>query len=203
MSHPDDRQANEQQIQQLLSRELANYQLEKRFLHRDGSPIDVSLEVRAVGPADGALEYLVVMLEDISARKQAEKALLRQKNLYDCLSETNQTIVRVPDRTELFASICRIAVEHGGFRFAWVALLDDSRQLLQPVSQYGEDGGYVQQARISLSVDTPRGRGLSARALRTGQHSISNDFLHDPATTPWQAAAHSADIRSAGRNNFV
>src|SRR3989304_2344986 len=50
----------------------------------------------------------------------AEQALLRQKNLYAVLSQTNKAIIHLVGRDELFAAVCRIAVEQGRVRFAWV-----------------------------------------------------------------------------------
>ena len=39
------------------------------------------------------------------------------------------------DRDELFASVCRIAVEHGRFRFAWIGLIDENNPRLKPVAR--------------------------------------------------------------------
>ena len=61
---------------------------------------------------------------DITERKQAEKQAENLGRLYRVMSRVNETIVRVPDRETLFRETCRIAVEDGLLRMAWVGLTD-------------------------------------------------------------------------------
>ncbi|MCX7003060.1 MAG: ATP-binding protein, partial [bacterium] len=48
------------------------YQMEKRFIRKDGTVIWTNLAVGCVRNADGRVEYVVTLLHDISSRKQAE-----------------------------------------------------------------------------------------------------------------------------------
>ena len=138
----------------------------------------------------------IIDKQDIE-RKRAEFALARQKDLYHMLSQTNQAIVRVTSREELFPAVCRVAVEHGRFRFAWIGLIGDEDQLVKPVAKYGEDAGYLNQIYILAEESEAAGRGPTGQALRAGKHVVSNDFLNDPATAPWQDAARRAGVRAS------
>ncbi|MFH0908926.1 MAG: PAS domain S-box protein, partial [bacterium] len=176
-----------------------------------GQPIEYDLvlsatpgEARAVHvsyapehDASGRVVGFIAAVLDITERKQAERALARQKDLYAMLSQTNQTIVRLTSREELFPVICRIAVEHGHFRFAWIGSIAAQDPWVRPVAQYGEDAGYVEQARTSTDDSDPVGRGPTGQALRSGRHAVSNDFMNDPATAPWHEAARRSGVRAS------
>jgi len=142
--------------------------------------------------------HFVAVFNDITERKHADLVLARQKDLYDMLSHTNQTIVRVGTRDELFNAICRIAVEHGHYRFAAIRLIDADRHMVPVVAQYGKDAGYLEQAIVSMRETDAEGRGPAGIALRAGAHVINNDFLNDSATAPWHEAARRAGVRAVG-----
>jgi len=134
-----------------------------------------------------------------SERRQAGLALARRTDLYDVLSQSNKAIVHLVDREALFAAVCRIAVEHGRFRFAWIGLIDKLDPRLKPVASYGEDAGYIDQLNLSGDAATDTRRGLTGRTLLSGAYVISNDFLNDPAMEPWHAAARHAGVRSSAK----
>lgn len=80
ITHPDDMQADLSLVQQLLAGQAQHYQLEKRYLRRDGSVVWINLTVSLVRDAAGAPDYFISVVEDIDARKRAEASLyaLRQ-----------------------------------------------------------------------------------------------------------------------------
>ncbi len=85
------------------------------------------------------LEQKSVELEQHVAELSKSEATLRRLNrLYLTLSETDQAIVRCTDRTALFDAVCNIAVRHGGFKIAWVGLLDAASGQIEPVAFKGE-----------------------------------------------------------------
>ena len=143
--------------------------------------------------------FFAGIVHDITARKQAELALSRQKDLYDVLSQTNKAIVHLVDRDELFETVCRIVVEHGRFRFAWIGLIDKDDPRLQPVARYGEDTGYIDQLNLSGDAASDARHGLTGQALLSGACVISNDFLNDPAMVPWRKAARHAGVRASAK----
>ncbi len=75
MTHPDDLLLNETKFNQVLSNEIDQYRLEKRFLRKDGSIVYTDLVAGCVRNEDGSVEYLITLLNDISERKQAENDL--------------------------------------------------------------------------------------------------------------------------------
>ncbi|MDE2299925.1 MAG: PAS domain S-box protein, partial [Burkholderiales bacterium] len=75
ITHPDDLSSDLNQVGRMLAGEIQTYALEKRYLRKDGAVVWINLTVGLVRRADGAPDYFVSVVEDISARKQAESAL--------------------------------------------------------------------------------------------------------------------------------
>lgn len=62
----------------LLAGEIDNYYVEKRYLRKDGTSVWANLSVGAVRDAEGRLERLVVVAEDVSAAHQLSEKLSYQ-----------------------------------------------------------------------------------------------------------------------------
>jgi PAS domain S-box-containing protein len=75
ITHPDDVDRNRDLQRQLNEGSIDTYQLEKRYLRRDGRIIWCNLIASAIRHADGTLKYNMAVAEDITERKQAEEAL--------------------------------------------------------------------------------------------------------------------------------
>jgi len=80
LTHPDDLTADITEFERVLKGEINAYQMDKRFVRKDGATIDTTLNVKAVRYPDGGVEWFVATIQDITAHKQAEQA---QKKLSD------------------------------------------------------------------------------------------------------------------------
>lgn len=118
---------------------------------------------------------------DAQARNQ------RLTRLYAALSQCNQAVVRSSSQAELFARICRVMVEFGGMRMAWIAVLDVQRKLFTPVASFGLGTEYLDDLRITADAAEPTGRGPIGAAYREDVPVWCQDFLHDASTAPWHA----------------
>ena len=78
ITHPEDRGNNLAQHESLLRGEINKYQLEKRYIHKDGHLVWVSLTASLQKSTAGAPMFIAV-IEDISARKALEAELLQAK----------------------------------------------------------------------------------------------------------------------------
>lgn len=129
-----------------------------------------------------------VLINDITERKLAEEKLQHVTRLYALLSQINQAIVQTKDPVDLYQKICRIAVEYGQFKMAWVGLIDEPNQRLMPVARAGFDYGYVDQVYITISK-LPSGQGPCGRAAYSGEIVTSYDIAHDQQMIPWRDKA--------------
>ncbi|MBU1565125.1 MAG: PAS domain S-box protein [Proteobacteria bacterium] len=79
LTHPEDIAADMTQFNRVLSGEIDEYSLEKRFIRKDGTVIFTNLSVGCVRHADGSVNFILALLADITARKQAEADLLAER----------------------------------------------------------------------------------------------------------------------------
>ncbi|CDH44518.1 PAS domain S-box protein [Candidatus Contendibacter odensensis] len=84
---PDDISKDMEQYRALLEDRLSNYSMEKRYLHRDGAIVWVNLTVSAIRDEAGKPAYAMGMVEDITERKRAEKAIQENERLFRLLFE--------------------------------------------------------------------------------------------------------------------
>ncbi len=119
---------------------------------------------------------------DITERKDAEIRIKRLNRVYAVLSGINTLIVRARDRDELFRGACRIAVDAGRFRMAWIGIADRDAMELVPVASAGttQDPATLVNQRFSLLEPSPPGNALSARAIREKSVVFCNDVPNDP-----------------------
>ena len=115
--------------------------------------------------------------------------LRRTNRTLRMIRDCNEVLVRATDETELLQAVCRLVVEAGGYRMAWVGFAEqDEAKSVRPVAQAGFETGYLETVSITWG-DTERGRGPTGNAIRTGQPVIARNILSDPAFTPWRQAA--------------
>ena len=113
------------------------------------------------------------------ARLAAEQRAHALTNFYAALSESNDALARAQGRDELFRDICRIAVARGGFKYAWVGLVDGEGEMVRPVAYFGAGSSAVERAEVPLDARQPGGRGPMAMAAREGRPNVCNDILAD------------------------
>ena len=128
------------------------------------------------------------LVQEIKRRTLSEDRLTRLNRMYAVLSETNQAIVRYRDEETLLREVCRIAVEFGLMRMAWIGQVDDQTGLLKPKAHWGVERGYLGALKITVA-DDPSEQGPTGKALREGAHFVCNDIANDPAMLPWREDA--------------
>jgi PAS domain S-box-containing protein len=72
MTHPDDLAADTEQFNRILSGQIEQYKLEKRFLRKDGAVVWTTISVGCVRKSDDSVDYLICAIDDITERKQME-----------------------------------------------------------------------------------------------------------------------------------
>ena len=81
MTHPDDVAANVSLFEELLASKRDGYQMEKRFIRKDGAIVHTEMVVRAVYDEHGHLEHMFTTIQDVTERKAAQQALARSEAL--------------------------------------------------------------------------------------------------------------------------
>ncbi len=119
---------------------------------------------------------------------ESERRVHKLNRAYVVLSEINQTIVRERSPDAFLTRACAIAVELGGFRMAWVGLVDPATTAVVPVAHAGVIDGYLDRLNIRLD-DPTTGRGPTGSALHTRQHVVVDSVKDDARMAPWRELA--------------
>jgi PAS domain S-box-containing protein len=85
VTHPDDLEASRTCLEGLASGQALSFQLEKRFLRKDGHVLWGLASVSLVKDAAGRPTQHVVQVQDVTERKRAEEELRRRKDFLDQL----------------------------------------------------------------------------------------------------------------------
>jgi diguanylate cyclase (GGDEF)-like protein/PAS domain S-box-containing protein len=85
ITHPADLEEDLDYVRRLLAGEMRTYQMEKRYLHKQGHVVWVLLSVSLVHDEGGLPLYFVAQMQDVTGRKRMEEQLRRQA-LHDPLT---------------------------------------------------------------------------------------------------------------------
>jgi PAS domain S-box-containing protein len=75
VTHPEDRERDGEALQRVIRGEAPDYQMEQRYVRKDGTLAWVNVNMTVIRDAAGQPTRTMATIEDINARKQAEAAL--------------------------------------------------------------------------------------------------------------------------------
>ncbi len=169
-----------------------------KILHGVGNQVAVALERARL---QENLEQLVeqrttVLTAEIAERKKQEMKVAHLNRVYAVLSGISMTLIRASSQQGLFEDACRIAVEQGKFRMAWIGLFDPNGVDVTAVAKAGFDEGYLDNMQFSVRDDSPDSSKLVLLLLREKATVVCNDIYTDPWMTQWRDEALRRDYRS-------
>ncbi len=98
ITHPDDAAASRELAERLAAGEVEQFQMDKRYIRKDGRVVWVQLTTSVMGDADGRPLYYLSTIEDITERKEAQQ---EQEKLLEEVrrraAELDATIASIPD----------------------------------------------------------------------------------------------------------
>ena len=135
------------------------------FRHRrkDSSTIQVEVSSHTID-FDGHHAELV-LAKDITARRLAEERVRYLNRVYAVRSDINQAIVREGNPRALLDDACRIAVEKGCFRLAWIGLIDADTGQLHIRAHSGADASTLEIFSRLIQAEPPQAAPSPGRRL--------------------------------------
>jgi diguanylate cyclase (GGDEF)-like protein/PAS domain S-box-containing protein len=182
-----------------VQRTVATRQPQLCEISPSGKEVDGVLEYRLAPEidAEGRLTSVLCIARDVTERRRDEEVQRRLNRSLRLLSNCNQLLVGAEDEATLLREVCRLVVEAGDYRLAWVSVAEqDADKTVRPIAHFGDDQGYLASLRVSWA-DVEIGRGPTGTAIRTGEVQISQDLLSDPRVTPWRQALTARGYRSS------
>lgn len=160
-----------------------------------------SMTITALHDSQGELVGFSVITHDLSDRKAVEIELCSLNRALRTIWECNQAMVRAEAESELLHEICRIIVETGGYRLAWVAFAEnaeaspDESKHLQLMAHAGHEDGYLNSFQLTWG-NSELGIGLTAKAIRTGIACVVQNIQTETSFAPWREAALARGLHS-------
>ena len=95
ITHPDDVASTQAQMRRLLAGGMATFTLEKRYIHKAGHPVWVSLTASLLRDPAGQAQYYIGAIEDISEKKATLAELDRQQRFIERLTHVMPNTLHV------------------------------------------------------------------------------------------------------------
>ncbi|MGQ4646655.1 PAS domain S-box protein [Lyngbya aestuarii] len=115
ITHPEDIDADQRYVEQLLAGEIETFSMEKRYYSKNSSLIWVNLTGSLVRKPSGEVDYFVGVVEDISDRKSAERALQESEQRYRSVVESVKEVIFQTDTKGLWTFLNPAWTEITGF----------------------------------------------------------------------------------------
>ena len=99
ITHPEDLDTDLALLEETLLGQRDNYRIDKRYFHKDGSIVWVSLTVGCVRSPAGEVEYFISVIQDITEQKRVHEALVESEARFRAFQQTS------PDGFLIFSSV--------------------------------------------------------------------------------------------------
>jgi len=148
-----------------------------RFRHKDGGEVWGIVSAVPLLDEHGKHEGTLALITDITERKHTQERLERISRLYSVSSHISAVIVRSKEPLELYRQACRVAVEQGRVKFAWIGTRGTNGQL-EIVAHCGGSDEYIHRVLERVRGDSSVA-GAGRRTYRNGVISVVNDIEND------------------------
>ena len=85
--HPEDRQANLLQVRRLQVGEIPSFEIESRYLHKNGAPVWGRKFVSVLHGEDREPTHLIALVTDVTERRRAQERLLEYEKVVEVLGD--------------------------------------------------------------------------------------------------------------------
>ena len=151
-----------------------------KMRHKDGSFrwLDATLTNMIHDPL---INGIVDNFRDVTENRISEEKLIYANRLYGFITQINQATLHVKDEEALFTEACRVAVERGGFKFAWIGLTNTLNREIHLNASWGStEKDSIFFSNYIYDLDGPIAHvvgGLEYSAIAEIQKKSNKDFI--------------------------
>jgi len=143
ITHPEDLDADLENVRRLLAGEIRTYQMEKRYIHKRGHLVPASLSVSLVRDGQGRPRYFISQIEDITERKQVEESLANSHSLLKATIESTADGLLVVDQAGQIVQFNKKFAELWKIPADILAAHDDNHAIAFVLEQLKDPGAFV------------------------------------------------------------
>lgn len=115
LTHPDDLKGSQTILEDLALGKIEEVKYEKRYLHKDGSPIWVVIAATMLYDSVGKALHYVSQIEDITKRKEIENDLVLSEKKYRTIFENVQDVFYQTNQEGIVTEISPSIAQHSGY----------------------------------------------------------------------------------------
>lgn len=147
ITHPGDVEKDLELYRELTEGERDSYQIEKRYIRKDGSLLWARLNASPIRPPEGSPRFIVGIVEDITARRQAEEEIRNRAQQQAVVARIGQRALTETALDYLIDETVTLVAETLDTRYVkFLELLPEGGELLLR-SGSGWRKGYVGEAK--------------------------------------------------------
>ncbi|WP_375772554.1 PAS domain S-box protein [Archangium gephyra] len=163
---PEDLELDLANARRLRQGEISSYQLEKRYIHKDGHLVTILLTGSMVSDSRGEPLYFIAQIQDISERKQLERA-------WRFLAEAGPRLAASLEPQTTLATVAGLSVPALADWCVIDLLGDDGRvRWVESMAASPEKSRVLREMLTDYPHDPSRQGYIVARVLRTGQPAL-------------------------------
>jgi PAS domain S-box-containing protein len=126
LTYPPDARIGEKERQAVLENKLDVFQMEKRYVHKDGHVFWVRITTSVVREADGTAKYMLTMTEDIDERKRRNEELRESEARFRSMFDNAAVGVAVMTLDRHITQINQAAARLTGYTAGEMAAINPS-----------------------------------------------------------------------------
>lgn len=192
ITHPEDLEIGNGAIREILAGEIPSVSYEKRYLRKNGHPIWVHINATLLKDNQGNFRYFITQIENITERKQAEKALQQYNERLTLLREIDRDIIAARSPEAIATVVLQRLRRLISCQRARVILFDESAN---EILIFAGDIDHASAWQIGSRL--PYVRNQSTERLQSGQFLVIPDLgLLEDHNTPLIEAIIKEGLRS-------
>jgi two-component system cell cycle sensor histidine kinase PleC len=184
LTHTEDLESNRQLYAEMTAGRRSSYQIEKRFVRKDGSVFWGRLTAHPLRDASGQATHHIGMVEDVSEHRRAQEELLEStERLQAVLNAALDGIVLIDPAGTI--RLVNPSVQRM-FRYPPEELLGRNVKILMPEPWREEHDGYLAHDRatgVAQIIGIGRQVEGRRRASRAADRTTADAFLEKPFAT--------------------
>jgi diguanylate cyclase (GGDEF)-like protein len=114
------------------------------------------------------------------AQSRQQNRIARLSRVKGMQSSINSAVARTHERQALLDEVCRVAVEQGGFRAAWLGWHDAAALRIRPIASAGVLDGFLELVHLSTDVSLEKAESPAVRVILGGKPEVTNDLRASP-----------------------